>query len=143
VGYATKSFASAARENQGTFTWELAVKWAPLTYSTIDLTTDRAYDESTGTGDASNGVNFGIAWAHDWNDQMSTKASFATADTSYVGVASGTDTESQATMTLGVDYKLSEGLSGNLEYVNINKTSTVAGAGSDRNKLTMMVTGSL
>ncbi len=85
LGYAKKSFSDGDRDDYSGFSWDINVKWAPKEYSVITVMTGRRQDESNGSGDFIDGQDFGINWAHEWNDRFDTLLSTNFSNEDYKG----------------------------------------------------------
>ena len=74
-GRQTKKFDSAARQDiSGASSWDVGVRWSPLTYSVFDFVSSRQTGESTGIGDASIGTTYSVTWSHAWSSRLRTQA---------------------------------------------------------------------
>jgi hypothetical protein len=69
-GWLKKDFDADARQDVSTGSWEVGVRWSPLTYSVFDLTTSRQTAESTGVGDTIVSSNYTAAWTHSWSSRV-------------------------------------------------------------------------
>ncbi len=50
--------------SQESFSWEIEAEWSPKTYSTIALSTSRAFSETLGVGTYSLSTDFSLGWEH-------------------------------------------------------------------------------
>jgi len=66
VGYMEKKFTAPNRTDAHGVTWELDLIWRPMSYSTLNLYTNRDYLETDGTGDFVTSDTIGAAWTHFW-----------------------------------------------------------------------------
>ena len=74
-GWQSKKFDAAARQNiSGASSWDVGVRWSPLTYSVLDFVSSKQASESTGVGDAIVGKNYGATWSHAWSSRLRTQA---------------------------------------------------------------------
>ena len=73
-GRLRKDFESPLRRDATDPSWDLGVRWSPLTYSVFDFITSRQFNESTGVGDAINTKFYGATWNHAWNSRFRTQA---------------------------------------------------------------------
>jgi len=86
VGHLRKNFSSVGRSDGSGSTWEGSIRWAPLTYSVVDVITGRSLADSTGVGDYITSTGATVVWNHNWTSYVSsrvtlsnTKADFANA----------------------------------------------------------------
>ena len=70
----TKNFDSSARKDYSGSSWDVGVRWSPLTYSVFDFVTSKQTNESTGVGDAIVSNNYGVTWSHAWSSRLRTQA---------------------------------------------------------------------
>ena len=73
-GRQTKKFDAAGRQNFSGNSWDVGVRWSPLTYSVFDFVSSKQAAESTGVGDAVVGKNYGVTWSHAWSSRLRTQA---------------------------------------------------------------------
>jgi len=73
-GRLKKDFDSPLRQDFSGSSWDVAVRWSPLTYSVFDLTTSKQASESTGFGDTIVTKLYGITWSHAWTSRLRTQA---------------------------------------------------------------------
>ena len=74
IGRMRKDFDSSLRPTTTNPSWDLGVRWSPLTYSVFNFTTSSSYYESTGVGDAIRTQFYGATWDHAWNSRFRTQA---------------------------------------------------------------------
>ena len=85
LGYQKKTFESELRDDFSGLSWEAAVNWQPLSYSTVQLSTSRAAKDPLVDGDYIKESTYGVNWAHDWSDYLSSLASFNYTNEQYTG----------------------------------------------------------
>ncbi|GAA61196.1 hypothetical protein P20652_3073 [Pseudoalteromonas sp. BSi20652] len=85
LGYQKKSFDSELRDDFSGVSWEAAVNWQPLSYSTVQLSTSRAAKDPLVEGDYIKESTYGVNWAHNWSDYLSSLASFNYTNEQYTG----------------------------------------------------------
>ena len=73
-GRQLKTFSSAGRQDFSDSSWDVGLRWSPLTYSVFDFVTSKQTGESTGIGDTIVGTNYGITWSHAWSSRLRTQA---------------------------------------------------------------------
>ena len=85
-GRQNKQFDSAARSDiSGTSSWDVGVRWSPLTYSVFDFSSSKQAGESTGVGDAVVGKNYGVTWSHAWSSRLRTQALTTSRNDTFTG----------------------------------------------------------
>lgn len=102
LGYQNKDFSSELRENFTGLSWEAAVDWQPLSYSSIEIVTSRAAKDPLVIGDFIKESIYGVNWDHNWSDYFSTLASLKYIDEQYTG-STGRKDETKS-LRLGVNY---------------------------------------
>lgn len=85
LGYQNKDFESNLRENFNGLSWEAAVVWQPLTYSSLQAVTSRAAKDPLLEGDYIKESVYGLSWNHNWSDFLSTLVSANYIDQQYTG----------------------------------------------------------
>ncbi len=127
VGNLKKDFSdSTLRDFSGT-SWDVKVKWSPLTYSEFDFTTARVANEST-IGNASIDSKYGVDWSHTWNSKLSSAATYSNTKTDYQynsGVAVQEVDKTDA-FGLKLNYQWTRNVKLGVGYDYTNKTSNVA-----------------
>jgi polysaccharide biosynthesis protein VpsM len=88
-GRSWKNFASAGQESASTSSWDVGIRWSPKTYSVVDISTAKSFQESTGIGDSIVNRRAGVTWTHAWNSRLSHSLSYFNIHEKYVG--GGTD----------------------------------------------------
>lgn len=73
IGVLKKDFRSEERQDFSTSSWEVGVRWSPLTYSVFDLNTTRQTEESTGLGDTIVSTRNLLTWTHSWSRRVRTQ----------------------------------------------------------------------
>jgi len=102
LGYQNKEFDSNLREDFSGLSWEAAVNWQPLSYSTVQLMTSRAAKDPLVEGDYIRESAYGITWNHGWSDYLSSQAGILYIDEQYTGNVGRKDTTKSA--RLGLNY---------------------------------------
>ena len=98
VGYLDKRY-KAVRPGFGGLTWEGGLRWMPLTYSTVELTTGRSASDPTGNvTDYVKSAFIGARWTHQWSSYVSTRVAYTHNNSDYVGT-----TRADKTDTLGLE----------------------------------------
>lgn len=139
-GYHEKDYDRASRDDQDGASWEVSVRWSPLTYSTFDLTTSQEYEEASGTEDGIDTETYSVNWNHSWNDRFSTQAMLKRVDEDYIGITRQDETN---TAMIGFNYELQRWLSANFAYTYTDKESNLADEGETKNLFMLTLQGSL
>lgn len=134
IGKLKKEFQSAVRQNFSATNWEIAVQWAPRTYSKFDFFTQKTTNESTGIGDFILTKRSGIAWTHGWNSVFSTTANYTYSDDEYrgVGVTRNDDTDA---LGFKLNYKMRRWLTLGADYIYTDRDSNQPQYRYKRNQL--------
>ncbi|MAY43407.1 MULTISPECIES: outer membrane beta-barrel protein [unclassified Neptuniibacter] len=140
VGYAEKDFSSAARDDDDGLSWELAMEWAPKTYSVVSFVTSKEEEETDGTGNYIDTTSWSLNWQHDWTDKVISRASYGQSDSDYV---SSTRKDESTNYGVGVTYKMRRWLDLGLDYNYSDRESNVAGTDYDKNSVYLTLQGSL
>ncbi len=101
LGYSRKTFDSDAREDFSGLSWQVGVQWKPLARSTVDITTGRYTNDSTGIGDYLLTRDFSITGTHIWMPRLSTSVGFYLGQTDFKG-----DTRTEARSDDSQNYNL-------------------------------------
>ena len=121
VGQIRKNFDAAPGRNFSGTGWDVAVQWAPLSYSKFDFTTSKSFGESTGVGDFLLTKRYGAAWTHEWNSRISTMASIGRANDEFVN---GGRSDSTDSIGFKLNYKVQRWLILGGEYSNADRDSS-------------------
>ncbi|MDM8557662.1 outer membrane beta-barrel protein [Candidatus Parabeggiatoa sp. HSG14] len=85
VGYLKKEFTSIEREDFFGVNWELAMRWIAFRGSTINISTGKYVNNSTGIGDYISTRYFAVTWTHLWKPRLSTSVNFYNAQNDFGG----------------------------------------------------------
>ncbi|WP_166111510.1 outer membrane beta-barrel protein [Pseudoalteromonas sp. Z9A5] len=102
IGYQNKDFSSDQRQSFSGISWDAAVTWQPLSYSSVQLTTSRAAKDPLVQGDYIRESAYGVRWSHGWSDDLSSLASLNYIDEEYTGDIGRKDKTKNA--RLGLNY---------------------------------------
>ena len=123
-GVQSKKFDSAAREDiSGTSSWDVGIRWSPLTYSVFDFVSSRSTGESTGIGDATVGSTYGVTWSHAWSSRLRTQvlANYGTGQ--FTGVTGAGRKDHTSVFGLKVAYDFRRWLRLGAEYSHADRDS--------------------
>ncbi|MBV1776611.1 outer membrane beta-barrel protein [Burkholderiaceae bacterium DAT-1] len=143
IGSANKKFESgkaSGREDFSGVSWEGAVRWTPLSYTTVDVNTARATADSTGVGDYLVNKSLGATWTHSWNTFVSSRVGANRTNTEFVR-GGREDTVKQT--VLGVDYKIQRWLKAGVDYTHEKRDSSDVNSPYTKNVFMVSLTGTL
>lgn len=123
VGHNRKNFDAPERSDGSSVVWEATAKWSPRTYSHIELTVDRAPNETNGEGDFIDTQNYGVKWTHAWRKRFSTDIGLGYKDQSYQRAEREEKTKSAQ---LGLRYEMRHWLIWRLDAAWRNRDSDIA-----------------
>jgi len=140
VGYAEKDFDSASREDDDGISWELAVNWAPKTYSIVSFVTSKEEEETDGTGNYIDTTSWNLGWEHDWGNRIISRVGYGQSDSDYVSSSRSDESENYG---VGVTYQLQRWLDLGLDYSYTDRASNQSGLDYEKNAIYFTVQGSL
>jgi hypothetical protein len=122
VGTLKKDFDTDPRQDFSTPSWEVGVRWSPLTYSVFDFNTSRQTSESTGVGDTIVSSIYNVLWTHSWSTRVRTQvlAGWRNDDFRGEGVTREDDV---ATLGLRMQYQIRRWLKLGAEYTYTDRDS--------------------
>lgn len=138
IGRLKKDFRDSARQDISTGSWDVGVRWSPLTYSVFDLATSRQTTESTGFGDTIITKNHSLTWSHDWSSRVRTQllGSLRNDDFRGAGVSREDDTR---TVGARITYQFRRWLRFGAEYLHTDRDSNTAPFDYERNLILFTV----
>jgi len=141
-GRLNKNFNSAARADFSGSSWDVGVRWSPLTYSVFDLYSSKQANESTGFGDTTVTKLYGITWSHAWTSRLRTQvlASLRNDNFNGAGVTRQDDTISYG---LKAAYDFRRWLRFGAEYTHFTRDSNLNAFDYKRNLLLFTVGATL
>ena len=120
IGYSVKDmWLPGLQDTKGT-TWEGAIRWSPLSYSHVDLSTGRSFNDPLAGGNAIINSYYNASWTHDWTDRITSKVSGGLIGDSYNGTARRDTTKS---LGLGLSYAMQRWLSFGADYTHTVRDS--------------------
>ena len=142
VGHLRKEFDAPGRETFTGLSWEGTVRWAPRTYSIVELTTAQHTSESTGFGDyVLSRVAF-ANWAHTWTSRIQSAVRLGVRNDDYRGAGADRD-EDTATVGAGLQYQFRRWLRFEGRYDYVRRSSNIPGEEYNRNIFMFTVGASL
>jgi hypothetical protein len=141
-GVLKKDFRSDQREDFNTSSWEVGVRWSPLTYSVFDLNTARQTEESTGLGDTIVSTRNLLTWSHSWSRRVRTQilAGWTHDDYRGEGVTRDDDTGS---LGLRLYYQFRRWLRFGAEYTYTDRDSSDSVFDYQRNTFSLTLSATL
>jgi polysaccharide biosynthesis protein VpsM len=123
VGRLKKDFDLDARQDVSTGSWEVGVRWSPLTYSMFDFNTSRQTQESTGVGDVIVSSIYNAMWTHSWSSRVQSRVlvGWTSDDFRGQGVSREDDT---GTLGFRLNYQFRRWLRFAAEYTYTDRDST-------------------
>lgn len=132
LGRMTKDFDNITRRSYSGDSWEAAVRWAPKTYSIVELQTSKATGESTGVGDYSLLTGTDLSWNHEWSKSLRSRVGVGQLVTDFVGL--GIDRKDTArNYALTVDYQVLRWLQMGVDFTVTDSSSNEPGQSFKRN----------
>jgi len=125
VGYLKKRFSSARQVGTGQFSWELGAKWAPTTYSNIQISSDYGPKETDGTGSYIKSIGADVSWDYAWNQRLSHNVHGSYRENRYQGVGVARK-DRLSSAGLSVDYQIQRWLGLGAGYDYLNRNSSLA-----------------
>ncbi|MDO6562857.1 outer membrane beta-barrel protein [Amphritea sp. 1_MG-2023] len=142
VGVSDKDFESASREDFTSASWEASVRWAPRTYSVVDISTSRSAAESSGTGDFIDTKNYNINWNHAWNDVINSDLGLGMTSETYEGDVNGREDDTTS-INVGMNYDMRRWLTFGLSYTFSDVDSNIATEDYTKNLVMLTVNAAL
>jgi hypothetical protein len=140
IGRINKDFDAASRGERDFTSWEVAVSWAPRTYSVVDLTSSRVPQETNGTGAFIRASNTTLAWTHGWSEQLHSNLSYTMGKDTYPGNTRVDDRES---WRAGVDLDVYRWLNVGASYTYNDRNSNTSLFDFEKNVLMFSLNVSL
>ena len=131
-GQLRKDFKTAGQAGESFGSWDLGVRWSPLTYSVVDLLSSKQTNESTGVGDAIVTSLYSATWTHAWNSRLRSQvlARYQTDDFAGNGATRQDDTTA---FGLRMDYDFRRWLKFSGAYTYTTRNSNVNTVEYNRN----------
>ena len=86
VGYMTKNYSNAALKDLSSPAYEVGMTWRPVTYSAVNLTAFRSFNEATSGGTAILTDSVTALWNHDWTSRVRSTLSAGAGHDVYEGL---------------------------------------------------------
>jgi len=140
LGYSDKDFDSSAREDGDGSSWEVAMRWAPRSYSVFDISTNRGTRETDGTGDYIDSTDFNLQWTHAWSGVWRSRVYLNLSNDDYAKSAREDDGR---TVGLGLDFFTTRWLNLALDYRYSERDSNQSDLNFERNAIYLTIQMSL
>ena len=123
IGYSVKDmWLPGLQDTKGT-TWDGAVRWSPLSYSHVDMSTGRVFNDPLAGGNAIINSYYNASWTHDWTDRITSKVSGGWIPDNFNGTNRRDTTKS---LGLGLSYAMQRWLSFGADYTYTARDSNTA-----------------
>lgn len=131
-GRETKDFDLSGIPNKNSSTWQVAVDWAPLTYSNYRISTRRNIDEGDDESRSVVTSTFGLAWTHEWGARTQSNLGYDYQRKQYDSADDRKDRI--ADYTAGLTFNLRRWMDLSLSYGYTDNRSTRPDEVFDRNR---------
>ena len=142
-GRQQKDFDSPLRQNFSSSSWDVGVRWSPLSYSVFDFVSAKQASESTGIGDAIVVKNYGVTWSHAWSSRVRTQALANWSSGNFTGPTGLGRKDDTSTFGLKAYYQFRRWLRFGAEYTYFNRDSNLDAFDYKRNLLLFTVGATL
>jgi hypothetical protein len=142
VGVLRKDFRDESHEDVKTPSWEVGVRWSPLTYSAFDFNTSRQTTESTGLGDTTVSTRYLLTWTHSWSNRVRTQVLTGLANDDYRGQGV-TREDDTASLGLRLHYQFRRWLRFGVEYTYSDRQSNDSTFDYQRNAISLNLNATL
>jgi len=141
-GLMEKNFKGGGLASQSEPSWDLGVRWSPLSYSVVDVSLLKTYVESTGVGDAVVSTRSSVGWTHAWNSRLNHNLYWMKSNDDYI---ESFPTRKDDTNTLGLkfNYQFQRWLRLGAEFAHTERDSSDAQYLYRRNLLLFTLGGTL
>nr|WP_315464241.1 outer membrane beta-barrel protein [uncultured Rhodoferax sp.] len=142
IGSMTKDFDRAGRQNFNGGSWEAKVRWAPVSYTQVDLQTSKGAFDPTGLGSYELRTNNSVNWQHMWNQSVSSSVTLGNLVTEFAGTTNGR-VDTANSFSVGFQYAMRRWLKVGMDYTTLDSTSNVANRAYKRNVAMFTLNASL
>jgi hypothetical protein len=141
-GVLKKDFRSDDREDFTTTSWDVGVRWSPLTYSVFDLNTTRQTEESTGLGDTIVSTRTLLTWTHSWSRRVRSQVLVGWTNDDYRGEGVTRDDDT-GSLGLRLYYQFRRWLRFGVEYTYTDRNSNDPVFDYQRNAFSLTLSATL
>lgn len=142
VGHQKKDFDFSTRGDSKGSTWELGVEWKPMTYSKVDLFSNKSFGESSGLGDLIVSKKTGVQWTHSWSSRVSSTAGYTFIQDDFIGGGANRKDETDA-YSFKLSYKLGRSIELGADFSRTERDSNQSAFNYRRNQIMFSVSGKL
>lgn len=142
IGHQKKDFDFSSRTDSKGSTWEIGVEWKPLSYSKVDLFSNKSFSESSGLGDLIVSKKSGFQWTHSWSSRVSSTAGYTFTQDDFIGSGVNRKDETDA-YSFKLSYKLGRSVELGADFSRTDRDSTQTGFNYRRNQVMFSVSGKL
>lgn len=132
LGYSVKNMWLPGLNDTKGMTWDAAVRWSPLSYSNVDISTGRTFNDPLAGGNAIINSYYSARWAHDWTDRITSTISGGYVTDSFNGTARRDQISS---LGLGLSYAMRRWLTFGADYTYSARDSNAVTFGYRKNLL--------
>jgi len=140
MGYMSKDFKQPGLQDFRGANFDAILRWAPRTYSYIDILARRGAVDSLGTGIYTVDNTFGATWNHRWMQYVSTRALITHTSSDFQGLAR---TDKLSTLSFGGYFDIRTWLRFGAEITHQKRGSTDSTVEFSRNVLLFTVAATL
>lgn len=141
VGTQSKNFKDPTQKMAFMSSWDVAVSWAPLTYSTVDFGSTYMANESDGAVSFIKTNDMTLVWNHKWNKRFSHVVNLGYMQKRYENNATRKDNTSTSGLTF--NYEAKTWLSVEASYNSTTLDSTVVNTSYTKNEAALTFVGTL
>ena len=107
VGWLNDKFVNSTLPGYSGTSWEVAIHWSPLTYSHLDLSTNRDTQTPINPlGYVTVTAVYSLGWSYEWNSRLESKLAMSEVDSTYQYVTTGVQTTKTPKYSLALTYKM-------------------------------------
>lgn len=136
IGWQSKDFDDAAREDFSGLSWDIGAEWSPLSYSVIKIEGGKEAKDPDTTGDYVDETTLTVSWRHGWLERFATTLGATYTGRDYTGIDRNDDLY---VARIGGDYSFQRWLRVGLNYEYRQQDSTQANIEYDKNVVYLFV----
>lgn len=142
LGRLTTNFTDPNHADYSGASWEGGIRWTPLTYSTVDVTTSKSTADTTsaGTGSYILNTSTNVMWNHQWASYIASRVSAGMLTSDYVGGNRKDDTK---TYGFGFFHDLNHRLRAGVDWTLTDRSSSQSVYDFKRNVVMFSIEGTL
>jgi len=140
IGYQSKAFDTANRDDFDGLAWEGNLQYQPFTFSTITLTTSSAAKDPSVVGDYIEDKVYSATWTHSFNDVIDANIVYNYNSEDYVGDSASGREDETTVFGASLNYTFRPNVLITGEFNNMDRSSTVSGIAFTQNVVGINVT---